>query len=112
MDLYQLETFLAVAQEKSFSRAAQRLHRTQSAISQTISRLEEELGETLFDRSSRDGTLTDAGRLLVEYAEELLNLRSEAHDALASRRPHARRIPERNTPRYRIRNRLADLRST
>src|SRR6185369_2089710 len=86
MDLYQLETFLAVAQEKSFSRAAQRLHRTQSAISQTISRLEEELGETLFDRSSRDGTLTDAGRLLVEYAEELLNLRSEAHDALAELR--------------------------
>ena len=66
MDLYQLETFLAVAQEKSFSRAAQRLHRTQSAISQTISRLEEELGETLFDRSSRDGTLTDAGHLLVD----------------------------------------------
>jgi DNA-binding transcriptional LysR family regulator len=86
MDLYQLETFIAVAQEKSFSRAAQRLHRTQSAISQTISRLEEELGETLFDRSSRDGTLTDAGHLLVEYAEELLNLRSEAHDALAELR--------------------------
>lgn len=86
MELYQLETFLAVAQERSFSRAAQRLHRTQSAISQTISKLEEELGETLFDRSSRDGTLTDAGRLLVEYAEELLNLRSEAHDALVELR--------------------------
>jgi DNA-binding transcriptional LysR family regulator len=86
VELYQLETFLAVAQERSFSRAAQRLHRTQSAISQTISKLEEELGETLFDRSSRDGTLTDAGKLLVEYAEELLNLRSEAHDALAELR--------------------------
>lgn len=86
MELYQLETFLAVAQERSFSRAAQRLHRTQSAISQTISKLEEELGETLFDRSSRDGTLTDAGHLLVEYAEELLNLRSEAHDALVELR--------------------------
>ena len=82
MDLYQLETLLAVAHEKGFSRAAQKLHRTQSAISQTIGKLEEELGETLFDRSSRDGTLTDAGRVLVEYAEELLNLRSEAHDAL------------------------------
>ncbi len=86
MDLYQLETFLAVAQEKSFSRAAQRLHRTQSAISQTVSKLEDELGETLFDRSSRDGTLTDAGRLLVQYAEELLNLRTEARDALAELR--------------------------
>ncbi len=82
MDLYQLETLLAVAHEKGFSRAAQKLHRTQSAISQTIGKLEEELGETLFDRSSRDGTLTDAGRVLVDYAEELLNLRVEAHDAL------------------------------
>ncbi len=82
MDIYQLETFVAVAQEKGFSRAAQKLRRTQSAISQTISKLEEELGETLFDRSSRDGTLTDAGRLLIEFAEELINLRSEAHDAL------------------------------
>ncbi len=86
MDLYQLETFLAVAEEKSFSRAAQRLHRTQSAVSQTIARLEEELGEVLFDRSSRDGNLTDAGRLLIKYAEELLNLRSEARDALVELR--------------------------
>lgn len=86
MDLYQLEAFLAVAQEKSFSRAAQRLHRTQSAVSQTIARLEEEIGETLFDRSSRDGTLTDAGQLLVEYAEELLNLQSEARNALVELR--------------------------
>lgn len=82
MDLYQLETLIAVAHEKGFSRAAQKLHRTQSAISQTIGKLEEELGETLFDRSSRDGSLTDAGRVLVQYAEELLNLRTEAQDAL------------------------------
>ncbi len=82
MDLYQLETLLAVAREKGFSRAAQKLHRTQSAVSQTIGKLEEELGETLFDRSSRDGALTDAGRVLVDYAEELLNLRVEARDAL------------------------------
>src|SRR5271165_36296 len=82
MELFQLETFLAVAEEKSFSRAAARMHRTQSAVSQTISKLEEQLGERLFDRSSRDGALTDAGQLLVSYAEELLNVRSEAHDAL------------------------------
>jgi DNA-binding transcriptional LysR family regulator len=86
MELYQLETFLAVAEEKSFSRAAKRLHRTQSAISQTISRLEEELGEVLFDRSSRDGSLSDAGRLLIKYAEGLLNLRVEARDALVELR--------------------------
>ncbi len=82
MELFQLETFLAVAKEKSFSRAASRLHRTQSAVSQTISKLEDDLGEKLFDRSSRDGSLTDAGRVLLAYAEELLNVREEARDAL------------------------------
>src|ERR1035437_3345759 len=82
MELFQLETFLAVAKEKSFSRAASGLHRTQSAVSQTISKLEDDLGEKLFDRSSRDGSLTDAGRGLLAYAEELLNVREEARDAL------------------------------
>ena len=82
MDLFQLETFLAVVEEKGFSRAANRLHRTQSAVSQTISKLEDELGETLFERSSRDGMLTDAGELLLKYAEELLNLRGRAREAL------------------------------
>jgi DNA-binding transcriptional LysR family regulator len=82
MELFQLETFLAVAKEKSFSRAASGLHRTQSAVSQTISKLEDDLGEKLFDRSSRDGSLTDAGRVLLAYAEELLNVREEARDAL------------------------------
>jgi DNA-binding transcriptional LysR family regulator len=82
VDLFQLETFLAVVEEKGFSRAAGRLHRTQSAVSQTISKLEDELGETLFERSSRDGAVTDAGALLLKYAEELLNLRGRARDAL------------------------------
>ncbi|MGA2989310.1 MAG: LysR family transcriptional regulator [Candidatus Korobacteraceae bacterium] len=82
MDLFQLETFLAVVEEKGFSRAAARLHRTQSAVSQTISKLEDELGETLFERSSREGAVTDAGHLLLRYAEELLNLRGRAHAAL------------------------------
>ena len=53
MELFQLETFLAVAEEKSFSRAAKRLHRTQPAVSQVIRNLEEEVGELLLDRSSR-----------------------------------------------------------
>src|SRR5208283_3313022 len=61
MDLYQLEAFVAVAQERSFSRAAVRLHRTQSAVSQTIGKLEDLLGEKVFERSSRDGTMTAAG---------------------------------------------------
>jgi DNA-binding transcriptional LysR family regulator len=82
MDLSQLEVFLTVARERRFSRAAQKLYRTQSAISQSIRKLEEEVGEPLFDRSSRDGLLTDAGRVLQEYAERLLNLRADAQEAL------------------------------
>jgi DNA-binding transcriptional LysR family regulator len=86
MDLFQLETFLAVAEERSFSRAATRLHRTQPAVSQAIAKLEGELGEVLLERSSRDGTLTDAGEVLREYAHKLLNLRTESIGALAELR--------------------------
>lgn len=82
MDLSQLEVFLAVARERKFSRAAEKLYRTQSAVSQSIRKLEDEIGEVLFDRSSRDGVLTDAGVVLKQYAERLLNLRSETHEAL------------------------------
>ena len=86
MDLAQLEVFLAVAREGRFSRAAEKLFRTQSAVSQTIHKLEQELGEPLLDRSSRDGLLTDAGRVLQEYAERLLNLRNDAQEALVELR--------------------------
>ncbi len=86
MDLAQLEVFLAVAREGRFSRAAEKLFRTQSAVSQTIRKLEEETGEPLFDRSSREGVLTDAGRVLQEYAEKLVNLRANAQEALAELR--------------------------
>ena len=82
MDLYQLETFLAVAEERSFSKAALRLHRTQPAISQVIRKLEESIGEILFDRAARDGSLTAAGVLLRDYALRLLALRREATSAL------------------------------
>jgi DNA-binding transcriptional LysR family regulator len=82
VELSQLETFLAVAEERSFSRAAARLHRTQPAISQIIRKLEETVGETLFDRSARDGSLTAAGLLLRDYALRLLALRREASSAL------------------------------
>src|ERR1700738_1473673 len=86
MELSQLEVFLAVAREKRFSRAAEKLFRTQSAVSQTIGKLEDELGESLFDRPSREGILTDAGQVLYEYAEKLLNLRTEAAESLAELR--------------------------
>jgi DNA-binding transcriptional LysR family regulator len=82
MELSQLETFLAVAEERSFSRAAVRLHRTQPAVSQVIRKLEESVGEILFDRAARDGALTAAGALLRDYALRLLALRREAVGAL------------------------------
>jgi DNA-binding transcriptional LysR family regulator len=82
MELSQLETFLAVAEERSFSRAAVRLHRTQPAVSQVIRKLEQSVGETLFDRTARDGSLTAAGELLRDYALRLLALRREASSAL------------------------------
>lgn len=82
MDVNQLEVLVAVANEQSFSRAAQALHRTQPAVSQAIRRLEVELGEPLFDRSSKDGTLTAAGRVLFDFAEQMLNLRQGAHRAI------------------------------
>src|SRR6266576_5209120 len=86
MDISQLEVFLAVAREGGFSRAADKLFRTQSAVSQAIRKLESEIGEALFDRSSRDGLVTDAGRVLQEYAERLLNLRENAREALVELR--------------------------
>ena len=86
MEISQLEVFLAVAREGGFSRAAEKLYRTQSAVSQAVRKLESELGEPLFDRSTRDGLLTDAGRVLQEYAERLLNLRENAREALGELR--------------------------
>jgi DNA-binding transcriptional LysR family regulator len=82
MQLQDLAVFEAVASERSFSRAARRLHRTQPAVSQAVRRLEDELGERLFDRASRDGTMTEAGRLLREYAARLLGLAAEAEVAV------------------------------
>lgn len=81
-----MEAFLAVAEEKGFSRAAARLNRTQSAVSQVIHKLESELGEVLFERGSRDGALTPAGVVLSDYARRLVKLRSEAEAAVAELR--------------------------
>ena len=82
MELSELQVFLTVAGERSFSRAAAKLHRTQPAVSQAIRRLEEELGERLFDRSSKQGALTEAGRVLREYAQRLMRLSEEAEVAV------------------------------
>lgn len=82
MDINQLEVFVTVARERSFSRAADSLGRTQPAVSQAIQRLEQDVGEKLFDRSSKDGTLTPAGEVLLEHAKQMLNLRQVAVDAV------------------------------
>jgi len=86
MEISQLEVFLAVARDGGFSRAAEKLYRTQSAVSQAIRKLEAEIGEPLFDRSTRDGVMTDAGQVLQEYAQRLLNLRENAREALGELR--------------------------
>ena len=81
-----MEVFLSIAHEKSFSRAAEKMLRTQPAISIAIKRLEEELGEVLFDRSSKSGTLTEAGQTLYSYAQRMINLRDEALRAIGELR--------------------------
>jgi DNA-binding transcriptional LysR family regulator len=83
VDLGELQVFLTVAREGSFSRAAERLFRTQPAISLGIRKLEDSLGQPLFVRGSRPVRMTDAGTLLKDYAERLLNLRDEVKKGLS-----------------------------
>ena len=86
MELYPLKVFLAVATEKSFSRAGEKLLRTQPAVSLAVQRLESELGERLLDRTGRELILTDAGRIVVEYARRFENLEGDLDVALAELR--------------------------
>jgi DNA-binding transcriptional LysR family regulator len=83
MDLSELQVFLTVAREGSFSRAAERLYRTQPAVSLTIRKLEDGLGQPLFVRGARPVRMTDAGTLLRDYAERLINLRDEVKKGLS-----------------------------
>src|SRR3954471_2754603 len=86
MTIDDLQAFSIVAAEQSFSRAARKLQKTQPAVSQAVRRLEREAGEQLIDRSARDGTLTNAGELLLDYAHRLLRLSDEARRAVADLR--------------------------
>jgi len=86
MEMHPLRVFLTVATEKSFSRAAEKLLRTQPAISLSIQRLETELGERLIDRSAKDLLLTDAGKIVLEYARRFENLQGELENGLAEMR--------------------------
>ena len=78
MDLLQLEHFLAVVEERTFTRAAERVCRTQPAVSQSVKKLEEEVGVPLFARDVHEVSLTEAGRVLADYARRMVNLRNEA----------------------------------
>jgi DNA-binding transcriptional LysR family regulator len=82
VDLASLQVFQTVVREKSFSRAAEKLFRTQPAISISIRKLEEWVGQPLFVRGSGARTLTDAGALLLEYADRMLNLREEIRKSM------------------------------
>ena len=82
MELRQVETFQAVAEELSFSRAAHRLGYVQSSVSAQIAALEQDLGAPLFDRLGRKIALTDAGRVMLRYSGRLLDLTEEAREAV------------------------------
>jgi len=86
LDLYPIQVFYTVATERSFSRAAEKLFRTQPAISMMVQRLESELGQKLIDRSGRELMLTDAGQIVLEHARRLGNLQIELQNSIAELR--------------------------
>jgi DNA-binding transcriptional LysR family regulator len=83
MELYQLEHFIAVVEEHSFTRAAERVFRTQGAVSVTIRKLEEEVGVPLMVRDPHLCRLTEAGQALLEYARRIVRLRDELLSRMA-----------------------------
>lgn len=85
MDFDQLRTFIEVAKLGSFSRAAEKVLRSQPAVSAQIRQLEQEYGQKLFDRSAKSVRLTPAGELVLDYAQQLLSLRSNSLHAVSDR---------------------------
>ncbi len=90
MDYDQLMSFLEVAKLQSFSRAAEKIYRTQPAISAQVRLLEQECGERLFDRSGKKVLLTPAGEILQRYAQKIIQLHQEALQAVAELNQTAR----------------------
>ena len=82
MDVAALRVFVAVAEERGFSKAAARLFRTQSAVSQAVRRLEDEIKADLFDRTTHDVRLTEAGLTLLDHARRVLSVTDEAERAV------------------------------
>jgi DNA-binding transcriptional LysR family regulator len=92
MDFDQLTTFIEVAKLGSFSRAGQKVFRSQSAVSAQIRQLEEEYGERLLDRSGKSVRLTPAGEVLFEYAGRLLTMRQESLRAVGDQGSNPRGV--------------------
>jgi DNA-binding transcriptional LysR family regulator len=82
-DLELLRSFVSVVDAGGFTRAGERVHRTQSTVSQQIKRLEDDVGQPLLNRSGKDVTPTEAGERLLSYARRLLSLAEEARDVMA-----------------------------
>jgi DNA-binding transcriptional LysR family regulator len=82
LDLELLRSFVSVVDAGGFTRAGERVHRTQSTVSQQIKRLEDDIGQPLLNRSGKDVTPTEAGERLLSYARRLLALAEEARDVL------------------------------
>jgi DNA-binding transcriptional LysR family regulator len=87
LDLDLLRSFVSVVDAGGFTRAGERVHRTQSTVSQQIKRLENDIGQPLLNRNGKDTTPTEAGERLLSYARRLLALADEARDVVA--RPDA-----------------------
>jgi len=82
LDLELLRSFVSVVDSGGFTRAGERVHRTQSTVSQQIKRLEDDIGQPLLNRTARDVTPTEAGERLLSYARRLLALAEEARDVV------------------------------
>src|ERR671911_2895568 len=78
LDIDQLKTFLAIAETGSFTKAADIVHKTQSAVSMQMKRLEERLDRPIFARDGRASKLTEDGERLLDYARRIIKLNVEA----------------------------------
>jgi len=83
LDLELLRSFVSVVEAGGFTRAGERVHRTQSTVSQQIKRLEDDIGQPLLIRNGKEVTPTEAGEKLLSYARRLLSLAEEARDVVA-----------------------------
>lgn len=84
LDLDQLRTFIAIAETGSFTKAAEQVNKTQSAVSMQMRRLEERVGQPIFVRDGRQSRVTDAGIRLLDYARRMLSLNAETIAAFSS----------------------------